>query len=85
MATTFGATVGAYRPYVVTNQVIMVPWYAILQLTAASPALRLLRALNARRPRRRGCCGALGRDLRATPGCCPECGTIAPASAPRAP
>lgn len=67
----------------VTNQVIMVPWYAILQLTAASLALRLRRALNARR--RRGCCGARGCDLRATPGCCPECGTIAPASAPRAP
>ena len=64
---------GPYAPTSVMNQVVMVPWYAILLVTAAVPLLRLRRAMrNRRRP---GGCAACGYDLTGNvSGVCPECG-----------
>jgi hypothetical protein len=74
---TFGPSVGAYAPTSVYNRVVMVPWYAIILATAVAPVLRLRRTLTRRRRDRRAACRACGYDLRATPGRCPECGTLA--------
>ena len=73
---------GPYAPTSVTNQVVMVPWYAIVLLTAAAPFVRLRRATL----RRTGCatrgCAACGYDLTGNvSGTCPECGSPTNASA----
>jgi hypothetical protein len=63
-----------------------VPYWALIAAGAALPVGRLawlgLGRNRRRRSRRRaaGLCVACGYDLRATPGRCPECGTIAPAA-----
>jgi hypothetical protein len=72
---------GPYAPTSVMNRVVMVPWYATLLLTAALPATRLRRLLHRRRRLRDGACAACGYDLRATPGKCPECGSVSPIAA----
>jgi len=67
---------GPYAPTSVMNQVVMVPWYAILLMTAAVPLLRLRRAPRNRR--RRGGCAACGYNLTGNvSGVCPECGAAA--------
>jgi hypothetical protein len=55
-------------------------WFAVA-VTALPPAAWLGVRLLSRRARRRdrGLCPACGYDLRATPGRCPECGTVAAA------
>jgi hypothetical protein len=75
---TFGPSVGAYRPWVVNNRVVMVPWYAVVLFTAAGPLLRLRSALTARRRAKRGWCARCGYDLTGNEsGACPECGGAA--------
>ena len=53
------------------------PYWFLAALAGVAPALRARRALRRRRERVRrskGLCASCGYDLRATPGCCPECG-----------
>ena len=63
----------------VTGRYVKVPWWSLVALTAAPPALRAASTWRRRRRRRVGRCATCGYDLRATPGRCPECGTIDPA------
>jgi hypothetical protein len=55
------------------------PYWFILLLMLILPAMWIGNSLGARRsPFQSGHCQACGYDLRATPDCCPECGTIPP-------
>jgi hypothetical protein len=54
---------------------IIVPHWAIIVVTAVTPLLWLTRRLIRRR-REPGLCPICSYDLRATPGRCPECGTL---------
>jgi hypothetical protein len=54
-----------------------VPWWAVVACTAAAPFVYTTRRLRRRRLQRVGLCPNCGYDLRATPGRCPECGTVA--------
>ena len=55
----------------------VVPYYALLVLSAILPAWTALRWRYLRKRVRRGLCPACGYDLRASPEHCPECGTLA--------
>ena len=56
---------------------VLIPFWSALLLSASAPALWLWHQVRHKRCVRRGHCPACGYDLRATPGRCPECGTIA--------
>jgi hypothetical protein len=60
----------------VVYSVVVVPAAYVALPTAALPVLWLCAKLRARTRRRGGLCARCGYDLRATPGRCPECGTI---------
>jgi len=56
---------------------VFFPYWSLVLLTAARPAAWYARRRRRLRPRLLGLCPACGYDLRATPGRCPECGTVA--------
>jgi hypothetical protein len=60
-----------------TRRFWYVPFWAVCVVAAAPAALLLWRRHALRRRGRQGLCRTCGYDLRATPGRCPECGTIA--------
>jgi hypothetical protein len=55
---------------------VRVPHWAVAAVLLVPPAVWLLRHRASRRRLRLGLCPACGYDLRATPGRCPECGTL---------
>jgi hypothetical protein len=68
------------QPYPYTSYwEALVPYWAAAGLFALLPTARLVRRARRRFPA--GCCARCGYDLRATPGRCPECGTISAAPA----
>ena len=65
---------GVYR--IERGENVAFPLWLPLGAFAALPAVGWLRSRVARERARAGLCVACGYDLRATPGRCPECGTI---------
>lgn len=63
-----------------TAEDVRVPYWLLAILTSALPAWWLLRRSRERRVRLLGLCPGCGYDLRASPGRCPECGTLASVS-----
>ena len=59
------------------SRAIFIPHWALLVLTALLPALAAARLMRNRNRRRENLCPKCAYDLRATPGRCPECGTVA--------
>ncbi len=57
---------------------LLIPWWALLGLTATLPGLWLLLYLREHRSLHDGTnrCSKCGYDLRASPDRCPECGTL---------
>jgi hypothetical protein len=68
-----------YGPQSEVWRIQLRPWLPMLA-SAILPAILLKRFITRRREGRAGHCIHCGYDLRATPGRCPECGTV-PASA----
>jgi hypothetical protein len=72
------AAIGRAVPPMTHLRYVGVPYWLIVALLGAGPALRIVASFARRRGRRGGHCRTCGYDLRATPDRCPECGTAAP-------
>jgi hypothetical protein len=59
---------------------VTVPLWVVAVLILLPPGIGQARRYVQRRWRRRGLCASCGYDLRATPGRCPECGTVTSAA-----
>jgi len=55
---------------------VMLPYWLVAILTFAFPCVQIIRRFPRDRRIRAGLCPICGYDLRATPGRCPECGTV---------
>ena len=55
-----------------------VPFWLLIIMSTALPLLRARRSRTGRKRRTNSACSTCGYDLLATPGRCPECGTIFP-------
>jgi hypothetical protein len=79
---------GRWATYSTLSSILItVPFYQAFVVTAIVPgivAARRLIARRGRRVRRSGVCPACGYDVRVTPDCCPECGTVPTATTGRA-
>jgi hypothetical protein len=53
-----------------------IPWWLFLMFLLALPLWTATGAIRRKRRMGRGVCVKCGYDLRATPGRCPECGTV---------
>jgi hypothetical protein len=58
--------------------ILYVPFWFPVLITVPMPTYWAVRTLLQRRHSREGLCPSCGYDLRATPGRCPECGTVPP-------
>jgi|SRR5688572_30637265 len=77
------ASESGQAPYVARELDVWLPYWLLVVISAPLPlwlAARQRVAFVRARRRARGQCATCGYDLRATPGRCPECGTIARAS-----
>jgi len=54
---------------------VIVPIWILMACMMVLPAITVFGIARRRRRQRRGRCRVCGYDLRATPDCCPECGT----------
>ena len=76
---------GTSSPFAgVRERGVLVPYWLVLAVFGALPAVRWLTTRRRRRAARlaAGLCMNCGYDLRASPGRCPECGAVAAAGSP---
>jgi hypothetical protein len=80
----FGLTIG--HGYGLTRWTVRISYWLLAAIASAIPILRFFQMRRAKLRQRRiahGLCGSCGYDLRASPDCCPECGTPSPQPAAR--
>ena len=66
----------AWLPFGTGEVLVGVPYWAVLVVFALAPTVAVAKRLRSSRWSFRGRCAKCGYDLRATPGRCPECGTV---------
>src|SRR6476660_2193830 len=80
----FGVSLETAHDATMSARRVGIPWWFLMLVCGALPALWLTRRARIARTHRRrmaGLCSRCGYDLRATPDRCPECGTV-PAATP---